>query len=117
MPILCFPCPIPDKEMHPRVQVTAFEALFAPPGAELEQQERMGPGFGSSCDQEWRIVRGKLLRVMNPSNHFSFVAPEGACGDPDDASSPGGKEQEMWRLGELSRGVDMRCFAKRSCCT
>lgn len=75
--------------MNPRVEVTAFESIYAPPGAEVEQQEAIGPGYGS-CDGATRVVRGKLLRLLNPSGHFSVVAPPGACGrggatDPDSA--------------------------------
>lgn len=76
--------------MNPRVEVTAFESTYAPPGAALEQQEALGPGYGS-CDGATRVVRGKLLRLLNPREHFSVVAPPGACGrgdatDPDSTS-------------------------------
>lgn len=85
--------------MHPQVEITAFEMVFPPPGAELEQEERMGPGYGSSCDQDWRVVRGKLVRLMNPRGHFNFLAPDGACGDPDDSSAPGGRNPGIGILG------------------
>lgn len=78
--------------MHPRVEVTAFESVYTPPGADMEQQERLGPGYGEECNGEgFRIVRGKLVRLLNPSGHFSIAAPPGACGETDDASSKGGK--------------------------
>ncbi|CAN0006325.1 unnamed protein product, partial [Discosporangium mesarthrocarpum] len=38
------------------------------------------------CDRAPRVVRGKLLRLLNPSGHFSLVAPPGGCGDA--AGSP-----------------------------
>lgn len=65
--------------MYPQVEVTAFESIIAPPGAELEQQEALGPGYGS-CEGGTRIVRGKLLRLLNPRGHFSIAAPPNACG-------------------------------------
>lgn len=76
-------------DMHPQVEVTAFEAVYAPPGAELEQEEMLGPGY-SKCKAGTRIVRGKVLRLLNPSKHFSIVAPPNACGDATDTSSAGG---------------------------
>ncbi|CAN0160918.1 unnamed protein product, partial [Ectocarpus fasciculatus] len=73
------------SDMLARVDVTAFEAVYAAPAAELEQQEMLGPGYGDQCEGGARVVRGKLLRLFNPSDHFSFAAPPGACGgDGDD---------------------------------
>lgn len=102
-------CETDDEfSMHPQVEVTPFEAFYSSAGAELEhQEERLGPGYrSSSCDDEWRIVRGKLLRLMNPREHFSFLAPENACGDLDDPSSPGGEGLGLGGGGWLGQWED-----------
>ena len=73
------------EDMLPRVEVTAFKAVYAAPGTELEQQEELGPGYGGECGA--RVVTGKLLRVFNPSRHVSFAAPSGACGGDGDGGN------------------------------
>lgn len=77
-----------DGDMIPEVTATGFEAVYAPPGAELEQQEQLGPGYGV-CESGGRIVRGKLLVVSNPKRHLSFAAPLDACG-----SGNGGDDED-----------------------
>ncbi|CAN0074011.1 unnamed protein product, partial [Hapterophycus canaliculatus] len=76
-------------DMLAMVEVTAFEAVYAAPAAELEQEEMLGPGYGGECEGGARVVRGKLLRLANPSRHFSFAPPTGACdGDGGEVLSP-----------------------------
>lgn len=95
------------SDMLARVDVTAFEAVYAAPAAELEQQEMLGPGYGDQCEGGARVVRGKLLRLFNPSDHFSFAAPPDACGgdgDDDEQSEcrgegKGGREGERGGRG------------------
>lgn len=65
--------------MLARVEVTPFEAVYAAPAAELEQQEMLGPGYGDACEGGARVVRGKLVRLSNPIGHFSLAVPPGAC--------------------------------------
>lgn len=77
--------------MLAKVEVTAFEAVYAAPGAELEQEEEeaLGPGYGGECEGGARVVRGKLVRLSNPVGHFSFAAPLGSCGSGGDAGDSG----------------------------
>lgn len=76
--------------MRPLVEVTAFETGFAAGSDSLEQEEQLGPGYGEECDAGARVVRGKLLRVLNPSGHLSFALPPGACGSDGDAEGENG---------------------------
>lgn len=73
--------------------MTPFEAVYAAPAEELEQQEMLGPGYGGECEGGARVVRGKLVRLFNPIGHFSFAAPPGAC----DAGGSAGGQGEAWR--------------------
>lgn len=79
-----------EDGMRPLVEVTAFEAVYAASSDSLEQEEQLGPGYGEACDAGARVVRGKLLRVLNPSGHLSFAPPLGACGSDEDAEGENG---------------------------
>lgn len=87
--------------MAPIVEVTPFKVVYAAPGAELEQEEQLGPGYGGECEGGSRVVAGKLLRVFNPKRHVSFAAPLGACGDEDGNGDDHGNSDGT---GEAKRG-------------
>lgn len=81
--------------MLARVEVTAIKAVYPSAAAMLEQEEGFGPGFGGECEGGARVVSGKLVRLLNPSRHFSFAAPPGACdADGGGSGEKGRKEKE-----------------------